>query len=663
MKKNKRIVLIIIGMTLLAGIFFFIWQSRNAQITAEYGYDKAWKYENELTWSVFSKEKKEVRIRTSVNMPEKTKILINGEAVPDNDTHKFISVVLNKGINSVTIISGIDTVPQTDLDVRGLEKQTSTGAAVLYDSYEAEDLDTTGIIADTDREYHTFASEASGRSYVNLEQTGQSISFKLDHAANALVVRYCIPDSADGKGNDDVFEVDTGSAVIETPITSKYEWVYGHFPWNNDPESAAEEEGHLFYDDVRILLDQTYPAGTMLTLKRTAKTESKYLLIDVIEAEEIPEALPQPDNALSICDFGAVAGDGADDAKAIAECIQKAASEGKEVYIPKGEYEIKDDSFIRGIPITEDGVIIRGAGMWYTVLRGDAAGFIIKGKDISLYDFSLIGDVTQRKDAIDPPAINLTDNTTVRKHITLQNLWIEHFKVGTWSNTAMRIRIAGCRIRNTLADGINLCGGTSGCMVEQNDLRNTGDDAIAVFSRGVVCADNQIQNNTVALPWLANHIALYGAKNTVVSNNLLMDSIHNGGGINISSNFSPQAFEGYLKITGNTCIRCGSYNNDQNGINGGIWFNTVNGHNIDADIILSGNTVTDSTFSGISFMHSGAIGGVTIEKNIISDSGTWALTCDKGCEGSITWKENELMDNKKGDVCNNAQNSFSVKEK
>ena len=38
-----------------------------------------------------------------------------------------------------------------------------------------------------------------------------------------------------------------------------------------------------------------------------------------------------------------------------------------------------------------------------------------------------------------------------------------------------------------------------------------------------------------------------------------------------------------------------------------------------------------------------AASGVTIEKNIISDSGTWALTCDKGCAGSITWTDTRSL--------------------
>ncbi len=104
------------------------------------------------------------------------------------------------------------------------------------------------------------------------------------------------------------------------------------------------------------------------------------------------------------------------------------------------------------------------------------------------------------------------------------------------------ISIMGCRIRNTYTDGINLCAGISHCVVVQNDLRNTGDDGIAMFNRGVLCVENKIIHNTVKFPWLANNIALYGGKDIEVSHNLLVDMICFGSGINISTNFKPQVF-------------------------------------------------------------------------------------------------------------------------
>lgn len=92
----------------------------------------------------------------------------------------------------------------------------------------------------------------------------------------------------------------------------------------------------------------------------------------MIEAEELGVPIPMPENALSIEDFGAKANDGLDDATALMNCIE-------------------------------------------------AAGFAISAEHISFYDFSLSGNVKQRKDSIDPPAFNLV---------------------------AGGIGIMGCRIRN-----------------------------------------------------------------------------------------------------------------------------------------------------------------------------------------------------------------------
>jgi hypothetical protein len=618
---------------------------------------EAMHYGGTTTFSLFSDKDTQVKIKASKSPGSGAELFVNGQDKGEY-TGGYVTVELNRGVNSVAFkIDGKES-PEVSLYVKGIAKHEEAGAPLLYDRYEAEDLKTDGLVAEKDREYHSIAAEASGRSYVELNEKGQSLSLTLENPADALVIRYSIPDSPDGKGIDDRLLILAEGDEYTCDITSEFAWVYGNFPWNNDPSTAKVEAAHVFFDEMRIKLDKTYPAGTDITVKFPEDAVSDSLIIDLVEAEDIPEALPIPANALSVTDFGAVADDNTDDADAIAECIKEAAAQKKEVYIPAGDFLIKDKQYIRGITISYPDTVIRGAGMWYTNLYGDAAGFLIMAENVGLYDFSLSGTVSQRLDSIDPPAINLTDNTKRRNGATMQNLWIEHFKLGTWSNTTMGVRIAGCRIRNTLADGINLCGGSSHCMIEYNDLRNTGDDGIACWSKGVVDEDNKIRHNTVALPWLANHIALYGGKDIIVENNYLTDSIHNGGGVNISTNFNPQDFEGQILVQGNVIERCGSMNNDAGGINGGIWINSVDGKKIDADVRIVGNAISGSTYSGISFIHGGPVTGMVIENNRISESATYGLEVLEGCKGQVQYKGNEFKDNGTGEIINHGGEEF-----
>ncbi|MCR4695652.1 MAG: right-handed parallel beta-helix repeat-containing protein [Pseudobutyrivibrio sp.] len=653
---KKRLGIVIIAALLCIGVAGF---AVNYFAGEKYESQEAWHYEGTETFSIYAKEAGTIKVKSSKSLGSGARLLVNGRDLGEY-TSGYEHVDLNKGVNSIAFKTEDEESPAVDLLVKGGEKFVDAGSPLAYDRYEAEEEESDGKIEGPDREYHSIASEASGRSYVLLDKKGQSLSFTLKNPADALVIRYSIPDSPDGKGVDDKMKVVAGDKEYSLDITSKYAWVYGNFPWNNDPATASVEAAHVFFDEARIKFDEPYPAGTEISLVFPEDAISDSLIIDLVEAEETPEEIPMSENALSITDFGAVANDEGDDADAIAECIKAAASEKKEVYIPAGNFLIKDKQYIRGITISYPDTIIRGAGMWHTNLYGDAAGFLVMAQNVGLYDFSLTGTVSQRFDSIDPPAINLTDNTKRRSNITMQNLWIEHFKLGTWANTTMGVRIAGCRIRNTLADGINLCGGSSHSMIEYNDLRNTGDDAIACWSKGVVDEDNKIRHNTVALPWLANHIALYGGKDIIVENNYLTDSIHNGGGINVSTNFNPQDFEGEVLIQGNVMDRCGSMNTDAGGINGGIWINSVDGKEISAHVIIKDNVIKNSTYSGISFIHGGPVSNMVIEKNEISGSATAAIEVLGECTGEISLGDNTFKDNAKDEIDNKAGDDFKI---
>src|SRR5690606_665460 len=110
----------------------------------------------------------------------------------------------------------------------------------------------------------------------------------------------------------------------------------------------------------------------------------------------------------------------------------------------------------------------------------------------------------------------------------IENVWIEHANVGAWVgrdydnipalwNPGDGVEFTGVRIRNTYADGVNFSNGTRNSTVSDSSLRNTGDDALAVWSNKYVedpsvdvGHDNTFRDNTIQLPWRANGVAIYG---------------------------------------------------------------------------------------------------------------------------------------------------------
>lgn len=73
------------------------------------------------------------------------------------------------------------------------------GATVGFVEQEAESAATNGTVIGPSTTAYTLPAEASGRSAVNLTP-GQYVEFTLPRAANAITVRYSIPDAPTGGG-------------------------------------------------------------------------------------------------------------------------------------------------------------------------------------------------------------------------------------------------------------------------------------------------------------------------------------------------------------------------------------------------------------------------------------------------------------------------------
>jgi len=499
------------------------------------------------------------------------------------------------------------------------------GASVAFAEQEAETAATNGTVIGPDRTAYTLPAEASGRRAVQLAP-GQYVEFTLPKSANAITVRYSIPDAPNGGGRTAPLAVAVNGKTTKTmTLTSQYAWLYNQYPFSNDPNAdllhpdwwitecacvpAATTPAPVitkpfrpnhFYDEQRLLLGRSYRAGDRIRLT----AGSVPTVVDLLDSELV--GAPRVDlAAVNVLLFGADPSGRRDSAPALDKAIAYARKAHLKVYLPPGTYQVNRHIIV-------DNVTIEGAGNWYTIIKGHqvtldtpapdgsvhtGVGFYGKeggSSNVHLSGFAIEGDVRER---IDTDQVNGVGGAL--SNSTVDGLYIQHTKVGLWFDGPMtNTRITNNVIVDQIADGLNFHTGVTNSLVRNNFVRNTGDDGLAMWSERVADANNTFDHNTVQTPVLANGIAIYGGTDNTVSNNLIADPIREGSAIQVGSRFGAQPFTGHLWITGNTTVRAGTYELNWNIGLGAIWFYALE-KNIDADIQVVGDNFLDNTYNAI----------------------------------------------------------------
>lgn len=538
-------------------------------------------------------------------------------------------------------IGGGSFLPPTPTSISVLptasEPAGTRGANVPWVEYEAEAGKTNGEILQPDRTFGTFASESSGRSAVKLTAKGQYVQFSTSQQANSVVVRFIIPDSEDGTGQDATLSLYINGVFRQKlQMTSKYSWSYGgeEYTFNTPGAGGA----HHFYDETRALVGDI-PAGATVKLQKDADDVADYYVIDLVDLEQVAPPKTKPDGYISITDFGAVPNDGKEDGDAIRQAILKAHAENTGVWIPEGTFESET------APFEVSDVIIQGAGMWYTTIHGKFARFNCTGNNCRFADFSILGETVLRDDQSSENGFNGGAGTGSR----LENIWVEHTKVGYWVGPGSTdgLVIINSRFRDLYADGVNFCNGTSNSIIENTHFRNTGDDAMASWSPqgSGVNTNNVFRFNTVQVPWRANCIAIYGGVDNKIEDNLCSDVVTYPG-ILIAQQFNSNPFGGTTLVERNSLIRAGGpmFHNqhgalkiwaDQGDISGIVVKDLLIDDATFTGIEIEGShAITDSSFTGIEihnpgtngiFLHSDISGEVTFSNVIVTNPGKVAL--------------------------------------
>jgi hypothetical protein len=477
------------------------------------------------------------------------------------------------------------------------------GANVPWIEYEAEDGTTNAQVQGPSRTLGTIPGEASGRKAVVLSSTGHYVQWTTTAASNSIVVRNSIPDAPGGGGTQATLSLYVnGSKLTTLTLSSKEAWVYG----GDDQQANSPAAGppRRIYDESNKLLSTTIPAGATVRLQKDAGDASPYYAIDFIDLELVGGPIAKPAGFIDITEAGhnwvpAVPNDGLSDDDAIQQAMFAAmAGQYKGVYFPPGVFNQTNKYQVHGITL-------QGAGMWYTKLFCDnlsedagwgQTGFNITGDNTTFRDFAIFGNTDGLRTQGGKAWVNSAHVNTV-----IERMWLEHVQCGYWvggNAETTNLRISSIRIRNTGADGVNLCNGSKDSVIENSHARNTGDDAFAIWSAKDLYPhpdmNNVIRNCTVQIVWRAAAYAIYGGIGNRIENSIAYDTLTYPG-LTVSSEFEPFPLQS-ATIDGLTLVRTGgTYWSGQQF--GAIWLradqNPTNG------ITIKNVDIIDPTYQGI----------------------------------------------------------------
>lgn len=515
----------------------------------------------------------------------------------------------------------------------GCSTMSPSATAVSWVRCEAEIARTNGKVCGPSRQYGTPEVEASGRRYVRLEQPGDFVEFTVPAPANAMVLRFCIPDAPQGGGLESTLGLSiNGEPQPRLKLTSRFAWHYGDYPWTNDPTAGNT---HHYFDEVQAVFPKV-GKGDVIRLQKDATDAAEYILIDLVEFELVPQPLPQPPDSLSLAEFDS-----------LRECIAAAKERGKVVWIPEGTH------FVDGPRIEVGGVHLQGAGMWHSRLTGPGAMFEGTGEPVEFSDLGIFGIIEHRDNESPDNAFNgnLGDGSV------FSNLWIEHVKCGFWTTHGTKnMVLLNSRIRNVMADGLNFCDGTSFSTVENCHLRGTGDDALASWSPSgewsskQPCIGNRFVGNLIENPWLANGIAVYGGGGHVIAGNEIRETVISGAGIHISSGFEAVPFSQPIRVENNRIRGAGGECYIGEPV-GGLWIYAKDS-DIEVPVTVSGLVIEDSLHAGVSVHGPNAVKQLELRDVSIRNSSRYGVHFAPGSSGRVRMSNITVQDASARDIQN-----------
>lgn len=334
------------------------------------------------------------------------------------------------------------------------------------------------------------------------------------------------------------------------------------------------------------------------------------------------------DRSLSILDFGAVAGDNKPDDTAIAAAIQQAKTEGKDVYVPAGTFELSNI-------LTVNGVTLKGENKDQSILTStnpERGSIDLTGASPAIRNLSHVykttvarGDGANEKNSITvKDATNFTiDSVSVNKASTA-GLFVKSSTGGIITNNT---------VQNTNADGIHLTSGSSNITVQNNTVKQVGDDTIAVVSYGSdldasgnlePTHDIKILNNDVGYNSGARGISVVGGHDVLIESNHIQLTQMAGIYIATEPAYNTQPVN-VITINNNTVDRTA-----QDTGRGHADLLVYAGNTPIDNVTFNNNTSTNASKFGTGVWGSGQVGTITYNHMTIINPGSDPYKFDNG---------------------------------
>jgi hypothetical protein len=529
------------------------------------------------------------------------------------------------------------------------------GAGSAFTTYEAEDGSVssptlvTRLTAVPTNENSTPEMESSGRAYVGLSATGQYVEWTNVRAADAIVVRYSIPEAATVTLSLYV------NGVHRQDLTLAPDQIV-------DPAVAPATGSYHFFNEVRAAISGTpLAAGSTVRLQKDSTDTAAYYWIDLIELTTRPAPLTMPPGALdaTASPYNAIPNDGLDDTDAIQACINAAKlTTAKTVWLPAGDYTrvVNTTGSNLGATLTLDGVKLQGAGWWHTKLVTQIPLGTPTGAGTAYrHQIAISGDGPAVRDMYIYSNQNAENANGGHEYCivgsptnwTVENVWIRNTGSGVWcAGSGGTVR--GNRVIATYADGIHLASGASTILVEHNTVRGTGDDGIALIDEtasGTPAINTiTVRRNTSTANYWGAPFDLAGGYGHLIEHNIFADSAKAGAlAINHTGNYPPHPLTS-ATIQSNSILRGGGY---RAGGRGAFWIlgtaSSISG------VTFNNNEILGSIFKAVHVQ--GASATTTITLSLANNEfdqagttgGTYGIHIESSARGSATFTNNVLL--------------------
>lgn len=476
-------------------------------------------------------------------------------------------------------------------------------------------------------------SEASNNVAATLEKINDRIEWICDADADALSLRFSVPDGTDGKGlKTSIGFYVNGTKLCDINLDSFWAWQY--FSVSNsatkhpDNDPSGTKFARMRFDEVYMVLPSEVKKGDIFSLVKD-NNDGHPCTIDFIELEKIADAvtfdeLPEPKVMYQ--------GDGS----TLSSFIN--SNTGKTIYLPEGYYTVP-----RRIIINGDNTRLIGAGMWRTHIyfSADASnrstfsnrGFESYSSGITLQGFSVNSASNMRY-------LNNNESYGIGKGLQgsfgrnslIRDVRIDHFECGAWIGdyggmAADGLIFENCRFRNNYADGVNLCSGSRNCIVRNCSFRNNGDDDMASWSTGNYTVNNEFSYCTAEHNWRASSLGFFGGRGNKAHHISITDGMECGA--RVTADFQGTGFAGdsWFAMSDIYIARCGTSNGGA-GVKGDLWGNWQPSIRVQAGYYYDINNlriervhIQDSRYHGISLSNSNSKKINTLELHDIHING------------------------------------------